>query len=522
MSERFEAIVIGGGPNGLAAAAALAQAGRKVLLLEAGPVLGGAAAAHEFAPGFKAPVSHLVTHLAPEVITALRLEERGLRWTATDRATALPDPDEKPIELTADVARTAESIRSVSPADAAQWPRMMGDLNLFARTLAPFLSRVPPRIMSGRLADVREAGMLGLALRRMGREPMREFLRVVGMNIFDLTDEYLTHPRLRAAVCFDAVLGNKLAPRSPNSVLSLLYRLASGDGGRIRQPEGGMTGVIQAMERAANTLGVTTRTGTRVLRIGVDGDRIGGVTLDNGDTIESPMVFSTVGPRRTLIDLLGAKYVDVNMARRLGNFRDKGCVAKVHLALNAAPTVIGLATFQLDGRIVLARSPDAIETAFDPIKYRRMPESVVLEATLPSLHDPSLAPAGKHVMSIAALYAPYDLAGGWTDAAKADLQEKVLSALDGPMHGIRDLIDAVEVLPPPEIEARTGSPGGHWHHGELQPDQMFTLRPVPFLGQYAGPVKGLYLCGAGSHPGGGVSGLPGLVSVRAALGKEAA
>jgi len=518
-----DVLVVGGGHNGLALAALLAKAGRKTILVEAGETVGGAAQTVEFAPGFRVShVAHLCHHLHPEIVRRLELERHGLAFAAVGVPTTALAAEGRHLTLGGAYGERLEG--EVAEAERAAWAALRAKLLKYAGVLKPFLAEIPPRLKHGGPASLMTLGKLGLSIRRLGRDDMREFLRMLLMNVADVLDEELSDDRLKGLLAFDAVLGTNLGPRSPNSLMTLYYRLAGEAGsvpGAIALPKGGMGGVVAALANAARAAGVQILTGAPVERILVEGDRAVGVALASGEEIRAPMVASAANPVTTLMSLLGPQHLDAGMVRRLTHVRSKGTVAKLHLALDGPPPFAGVPPAALAGRLVVAPSVGAVERAFDAAKYGGLAEAPMLEILVPSLSDPSLAPAGKHVMSVSAIYAPYGYKEGW-ETGRDLLRDRVLAVLESHAPGIGARVTAVEVLTPTDIEARYRMPGGHWHHGELAIDQMLMLRPVHGLAQYATPIEGLYLAGAGSHPGGNVSGAPALNAARKILGRKGA
>ena len=514
----YDAIVIGGGHNGLACAGLLAKAGRRTLVVEASDTVGGAARTVEFAPGFRVShVAHLLTHLHPEIVRRLELGRHGLAYAATRIPTTALAADGRPLRLEGAFGERLGD--GAAEADRAAWSALRTVLLRYAGVLKPFLAEIPPRLKNGRAADLLTLGKLGLGIRRLGRDDMREFLRMLLMNVADVLEEELSDDRLKGAVAFDAVQGTNLGPRSPNSLMTLYYRLAGEADGvpaGLALPKGGMGAVAAALAAAARAAGAEIRTGAAVASILVENDRAAGVVLASGEEIRAPVVASAMNPATTLLGLLGARHLDTGLVRRLGNIRMKGTVAKVHLALDAAPAFTGVDAAGLGGRLLIAPSIGAVESAFDASKYGELPAEPVMEITVPSATDPDLAPAGKHVVSINAIFAPAVLKEGW-ESGRAGLLARVLAALDRHAPGLSATVVASEVLSPADLEARYRMPGGHWHHGELAVDQMLMLRPAPGLAQYETPMAGLYLAGAGSHPGGGVSGAPALNAARRIL-----
>jgi phytoene dehydrogenase-like protein len=408
-----------------------------------------------------------------------------------------------------------ETLSGASDAEQAAWKQVRAQLLRYAGVLKPLLSRRPPDLGDLSLGDKFSLGGTALALKRLGREDMRDFLRVLLMNVADLTDEQLADDRLKGLLAFDAVLGAHLGPRSPTSLLSLYYRLAGeidGVAGAQAVPRGGMGAIIAAIRTAAERAGVNIRVGRSVRGITVDGGRATGVALADGEEIRARTIISAINPATTFLDLVGARELDTGFVRKVKNIRMKGDAAKLHLALDRPPQFSGLEAAQV-GRLVIAPSTNHVERAFNPSKYGEFSPEPVMEITLPSLADPSLAPDGACVLSAVVQYAPYALREGW-ETGKPKFLAAIMAQLEAYAPGIGKLVRHAELLTPADIETRYRMPGGHWHHGELQADQMLVSRPVAGWSGYDTPIDGLFLAGAGSRPGGGVSGLPGLNAAR--------
>jgi len=515
-----DAIVIGGGHNGLVAATLLARSGRTVQVVEASGTLGGAARTEEFAPGFRvSPVAHLLNRLDPDVARVLRLDEHGLSFGTGISPTVTLSAGTAPVILHGGYG---ERLDGVPGGEAAAWADLRALLLRQTGILKRFLGGPPPTFGELNRKDLMAFGGAGLALVRLGRTEMRDFMRMVLMNVADVADEHLTDNRLKGLLAFDATVGHHLGPRSPTSLLGLYYRLAgeaAGSAGAQIVPKGGMGAVADALVRAAEAAGVTMRTGTPVGRIAVDDGRATAIELESGETLSAPIVVSAINPRTTFLDLVDVRALDIGFVRKLRNVRMAGNVAKLHLALDRPPDIDGLAADLQTGRMVIAPTVDYVERAFNPAKYGEFSDQPAMEITLPSLSDPALAPDGACVLSAVVQYAPYALREGWA-SGKPKFLEKTLAQLEAAIPGIGKLVRHAELLTPADIEERYRMPGGHWHHGELQADQMFVSRPVPGSPGYDTPVDGLYLCGAGTHPGGGVSGLPGFNAARHILDRE--
>lgn len=521
-SERrtWDVVVIGGGHNGLVAAALLAGAGRTVVVVEAAQECGGPARMEEFYPGYRVATAHLLNRLHPDVVRSLDLRRHGLDLAPDE---ALPS-----VALSASgdhlvlYGAYGERLEGAAASEADAWRLLRAQLLRHAGLLKPFLSRRPPELGAQSLAGAAALGRTALALKGLGREDMREFMRNLLMNVADLLDEHLADERLKGLLAFDSVLGCHLGPRSPTSLLGLYYRLtgeAAGIAGAQLSPPGGMGAVTAALGRAAQAAGASIRTGSAVRRIVVEKGRATAVVLDGGEMLAARTIVSAVNPATTFLALVGAPALATGFVRKVANIRMKGDAAKLHLALDGVPGFRGLAGGLLRGRLVVAPSVDHVERAFNPAKYGEFSPEPVMEITLPSLSDASLAPAGACVLSAIVQYAPYGLKEGWA-SGRPRLLAAIMGQLEAYAPGIGRLVRHAELMTPADIEARYRMPGGHWHHGELQADQMLMSRPVAGWSGYDTPVERLFLAGAGCHPGGGISGLPGLNAARRILEGE--
>jgi len=518
MTEHWPVIVVGAGHNGLACAALLARAGRKVLVLEAAAQPGGAAVTRELAPGYRvSAVAHLLHLLDPALASELALSRYGLRLAASGLHTVALSGTAPPIVIDGAEIRRGE----VSVADRAAFAALMPRLARFARLIARQHGRVPPRLAFGSWREALPALSLALDVRRLGQQDMREFLRIATMNVFDVLEEHLASPLLKGALALDGVLGTRLGPRSGNTVYAMLYRQSGclgGLQGALGIPLGGMGAVTEALSAAACAAGVEIRCNAAVRSILVAEGRVAGVQLESGETIEAQTLVSNADPQATLLRLLGARHLEAGFAQRVHHIRAVGTAAKLHLALGALPQFAGVTAAELGQRLVIAPDLGYIERAFNPVKYRGFSQEPILEITIPTVHDTTLAPAGRHVLSAIVQYAPYDLAGGWGQG-RQPLMNAIMAVLERHAPGLGNLVEHAELLTPADIESQFRITGGHWHHGELTLDQIMMLRPVPGAAQYLTPVPGLYLCSAGCHPGGGVMGSAGRNAARVVLGQ---
>jgi phytoene dehydrogenase-like protein len=503
----YDCLVIGGGHNGLVCAATLARGGRSVLVLEAAAQVGGAATTREFAPGFRVSAGAHLLHLMPqELLRELQLGAHGLEWAAQNMPTTALAADGTRMTL-----GDAGAGGGLSAADALAYSDYQARMRRFAAALAPVLSRVPPRLGTADWGDRLALLRIGWQVRKLGRRDMRELLRIGGMNVFDLLEESFDSALLKGALAFDAILGANFGPRSPGTVLTLLYRLAAesaAGGSGLSQPKGGMGALCDVLAKAASAAGARIRTGAPVANVLVEGDRAAGVVLESGERIAAHCVISSADPKTTFLRLLGARHLDAGFVRRVNHIRSRGLAAKLHLALDRAPSFRGASEAHLRGRLLIAPSLQHLEHAYNHAKYGEFSAAPVMEITVPSLNDPTLAPPGQHVLSAIVQYAPYELKEGWPSGRQRFL-DTALDTLEEFAPGIRGCVVGAQLLTPADMEHEFRINGGHWHHGDLAFDQFLLVRPVPGAAQYRTPVDGLFLCGAGCHPGGGVMGIAG-------------
>ncbi len=512
-ADRFDAIIVGAGHNGLVCAAVLAKAGKRVIVLEANDRVGGASVTREFADGFSVSAcAHFLYQLQPKVIKDLGLKPA----LATDSmATISLSADGNPVRI------AGTEVGGVSAADREQYARFRTRMTRYANLLNTYFNREPPRLGTRRPRDLRTLARLGFDLRRLGRADMREFLRLIGMNIHDELVERFESGPLKGAISLDAVLGTHLGPRSPNTLMTYLYRLA-GQQGRVAVPAGGMGSISELLAGVARDRGVLIQTGMPVDRIIVENGRVTGVQTESGVRFDSYTVVSNADPKRTIFELVGARHVETGFVHRMHHLRMRGNAAKLHLALDGLPIMAGLEKKDFAERIVIAPDDDYVERAFNPAKYGETSGEPVVEISFPSFRDTTLAPTGKHVLSAVVQYAPYALKAGWDEAARAAFKDTIVQTIARFAPDIEGRILASELLAPPDIEREFHMTGGHWHHGELALDQFYFVRPVCSAAQYSLPLDGLFLCGAGAHPGGGVSGAAGRNAARTILAREKA
>jgi phytoene dehydrogenase-like protein len=522
IAPRYDAVVVGAGHNGLVAGAYLAKAGHRVLILERREVVGGILAASEPAPGFKVPaLIHTVGRLRASVIRDLGLEFHGLGLIRSDARVLAPLPDGSALTLWGDPIRTAQQIRAYSARDADAYPRFDRRVRVIASFLEHLAAVAPPEIHSPAIGDGLAGLRLGRTFRRLGPKAGRETLRVLPMPVADLVNEAFETDAVRGAIASRAVQFTAMGPWTAGTAAVLLADSAGNDGGAAGQTvfaRGGPAGLARSLASAARSFGAEIRTGCEVVAVTTVDDRATGVALATGEEIGARVVVSGADPKRTLLGLVDPEELGPTLSWRASNIRMPGCTAKVNLALSGPPSFAGVEEMErLTGRIVIAPGIDYLERGADAAKYRRISTEPYLEATIPSLLDPTLAPPGRHVMSVITQWAPYLLRDGTWEAEREGLGDLVVKTLETFAPGLSDLIIAREVLTPIDLERQFALTGGHVLHGEPGLDQFFAWRPLLGYARHRMPIAGLYLCGSGAHPGGGITGAPGANAAREVL-----
>lgn len=498
----YDVIVAGGGHNGLVCAAYLARGGQRVAVLERRAEVGGIA-----------EVLHTAGRLQAGVIDDLDLGEHGLELHRPDVRMAALREDAPALTFWADPERTAEGLRAIAPADADAYPRFDAHLRELAGFVAEVQASTPPRLDRAALGDAAAGLRLARAYRRLGPRAARELTRVLPMAVADLVGEWFTDDAVRAALAVRGTLFTAMGPWSAGTALVLLSDSAGNDGGAPGQTafaRGGPAALALALSRAARAAGAEVRTGAEVAQVLTRNGRIEGVELSTGEQITAPTVACAVDPKTVLRAWLDPVVAGPRMRWRAGTIRTPGATARLDLTLTALPAFTGVdAEEALHGRLVFAPGIDAVEQAFDAWKYGRVSDRPFLEATIPTLHAPGAAGTG-HRMTVLAQWVPY--------AAEPDaVAERVLAVLERHAPGIGGLVEATAVLTPAAIEREYGLAGGHLYHAEPALDQYFAWRPVIGLARHRLGVRGLYLCGAGAHPGGGITGGPGRNAAREIL-----
>ncbi len=528
--QRYDAIVVGGGHNGLVTATYLGAAGLSTLLLERRDTVGGALGTVEIAPSARVPaLAHTVGRLTASVARELNLTGHGLRLVQPAALVTSVGAETGPITLWSDPARTAQALKAVSAADAVAWESFDAEIRALASTLWRLLLMTPPDTKEAN-SDVLVRGLkFGWRYRRLEARHAREFTRMLPMAIADYLEDNLESDALRAMLATRGVRHTAMGPRHAGTTAVMLTDSAGNSGGAAGESvyaRGGPGALAAALASAAREAGVEIRTGAEVIALRDDHERVTGVALADGTELDAAVVVSGLDPRTTLQRLLDPETLGPELGWEVDNLRDRGVTAKVNLALADLPTFAGLdgddGAMRLRGRIVIAPSMRYLDLAADAVKYGRASEAPWLEATLPSLVDPTLvdgAAAGgvKHVMSVIAQTAPYELRDGDWENEREAFGDRVVAALESVAPGIGKLIVARDVLTPVDIERDYGVAGGHALHLEPGLDQWFAWRPLLGYARHRLPVKGLYLAASGAHPGGGVTGLPGKSAAAAVL-----
>jgi phytoene dehydrogenase-like protein len=511
-------VVIGAGPNGLACAFVLARAGLQPLVLERAAQVGGAAVTGEIRTGVRGPIlSHACDAVRGDLARDMALERRGVRFIRPAIASLTPRHDGPPLVIARDVRASVDHLRTAAPADAERWPTFHAELSAAARALAGALVDAPPSVDEPGVRDAWPLVRAARRIRTLGRRGIYGLIRALPMSAADFLEDWFASDTLRATLATRALMGSALGPRAGGTAGLLLLAAA-------RQPDaplaptfvaGGPGMLTRAMADAVREAGGEVRTEAGVRRILEHDRRVRGVVLENGDEIEASTILSSADPQRTLLGLLSPDAVDPTLQWRLRNYRTNGTLAKVNLAVDGLPSFTGVedgtaARSLLAGRVIIAPDIDALDRACDAAKYGELALQPWLECTIPSLTDSSLAPDGTHVVSIYAQAMPYALRNGTWDESRERLRAAVIGRLAEYAPDLPNRITAEQVLTPLDLEREHALTGGHVHHGDMALDQMYALRPAPACAQYRTPIDGLYLCGAGTHPGGGITGHSGV------------
>ncbi len=522
MATAYDAIVIGGGHNGLVAAAYLGRAGKKVLVLERRHLVGGAAVTEEIVPGFKFSVcSYVCSLLRPEIIQDLNLPEHGYQIIPVE-STLTPLSDGEYLFRGADSEENRKEISKFSKRDAEAYPTFGRLMVKIARFVKPQIGMTPPDLTSMSPANLRRLFELRGAFKAADRETLYTFARLMTMSSGDYLDEWFETDALKGTMCASGIIGTFLGPRSPGTAYVLIHHYMGEVDGAFRAwgfVKGGMGMVSESIASAARSYGVDIRVNAEVRQILVRDGRAVGVELATGERIASRAVASGVDPKRTFLRMMDRNVLPQDFVRGIEAYHIEGSSAKVNLALKEPPNFTCMPGDgpHLQGAISISPSVEYIERAYDDAKYGDFSRHPYLDVMVPSAIDPGMAPPGKHIMSIFVQYAPYHLRNGTWDDKREALGDTVVETLAEFAPNLPRAIVGRQVVTPLDLERTIGLTEGNIFHGELTPDQLFFLRPMPGWAQYRTPIRGLYLCGSGAHPGGGVMGAPGYNAAREIL-----
>ncbi len=528
-TNRYDAIIIGGGHNGLITAAYLARAGRKVVVLERRELVGGAAVSEQIFPGFTFSVfSYVVSLLRPEIIRELDLPRHGLHILPLE-STVTPMFNGDYLAGWGDHDQSRRELYRHSPKDADAYDEYGLLMQHMAQAVRPILAMLPPDPTSMSPRDLMGMLKFGKHMRSLGAQKFNALHKLMTMSSADYLDEWFETDVLKATKSASGIIGTFLGPRSPGTAYVLLHHYMGEIDGVFRAwgfAKGGTGGVSEAIAGAARRFGAEVRCNAGVTKVLHSGNRATGVVLENGDELRADTVVSSLDPRRTFMGLVEPKDLPNDFADAIARYKFRGSSAKVNLALSELPRFTcmdgkdeGLRAMALRGAFSISPSMDYVERAYDDAKYGEFSKRPYMDIVIPSMIDPGMAPPGKHVMSIFVQYAPYRVNGGWTDARREALGDAVIDALARFAPNIKSAILHRQVITPLDIERVTGLTEGNIFQGELALHQLFFFRPAPAYARYSSPIRGLWQCGSGTHPGGGIMGASGRLAALEILGR---
>lgn len=527
MTNKYDAIVIGAGHNGLVAATYMAKSGLKVLVVERREIVGGAAVTEQIFPGFDFDAgAHRVGSLHPNLANDLALKRHGVKIVEADPTVFSPSLDERHLLLWRDPRQSVEELRKLSKADAEAWVPFQRLILKASKLLQAVGLVTPPDVTASDARDLWTMLKLGARLRGLGKRDMVEVMRIIPMSVSELLDDWFESDVLKGTLGASGITGMFQGPMASGTVHTLLYQHAGYDAGVIRpttRVQGGVGTLTEALALAAKEHGVLIRAGRAVERVMVKDGRAVGVLLENGEEIGARRVVSNADPRRTFMSLVDTVHLSPEFVRKVRNMRFKGACAKVHLVLGELPKFDGAPAggVHLNGIVSISPSLEYLERAYDDAKYGEPSQRPYLEISIPSVTDPSMSRAVGHAVSILVQYAPYQLKEGTWDSDRRDaLGDTVVQTLAEYAPNVKSTVLQMHVMTPFDIEETYGLTEGNIYHGEVTLDQLFFMRPVPGYARYRTPIEGLYLCGAGTHPGGGVTGVPGYNAAREIMRDE--
>jgi phytoene dehydrogenase-like protein len=523
--QSYDAIIIGAGHNGLVTAAYLAKSGKKVLVLERRPIIGGSAVTEEIFPGFKYSAgAHLAGTFSNDIIAELELKKHGLEILPFDPLLFAPALAGNSLVVPREAAKVAEEIGRFSRADAGKFDSFCSLTKKLSCFLAALNGLALPDGTKTASLNIFELAKLGWKFHRLGEKDMYEFLRILPMSIADLLNEWFESDLLKAALAGSGILGSFVGPRQQGTAFNFLHHQLGESNGALRTGgfvRGGIGNLPQAIAQAAQRFGAKIQTGAEVTQILTKSGTAAGVVVENGEEISGTAIISNADVKRTFLRLMGPTYLDPEFLLQVKNIRSRGIVAKINFALDTLPKFKGgsehVSSAALGGVIHIGPTLDYLERAADDAKYGRFSRQPFLEITIPSVADPSLAPPGKHVMSVWMQYAPYHLRNSNWNAERDALGDTVVNVIEDYATGFKNSILHRQVLTPLDLEQNFGLTEGCIYHAEMSLDQIFFMRPVPGWARYGTPIENLYLCGSGTHPGGGITGLPGYYAAKRVL-----
>jgi len=520
----WDAVIVGGGHNGLVTAAYLARAGLKTLVLERRELVGGCAVTEEVWPGYRvSTAAYLVSLLQERVVRDLELERFGYSVDPKDPPFFSPFPDGRYLFTWKEPQRTLEEIAKYSRRDAAAYPAYEELIERLAVVVESLLLTTPPALPPRGIGDVIDYLKLAAKFRGLPAKDLAALVKIFTQSATDFLDDWFESDELKVTLATDGVIGANGGPRSPGTAYILLHHCMGGVEGRrgvwgfVR---GGMGAVSEAMAASAKSRGAVIRTGAAVERVLVRDGRAAGVVLEGGEEITAKLVASNLDPRLTFLKLVEERVLPDEFVHAIRRYRCEGTSCKINLALSGLPDFLALPGSpgpQHRATMHICPSMEYIERAWDDAKYGSPSRSPLIEMTIPTMYDASLAPEGRHIMGIFLQYAPYKLRHGTWDEMREPFGDRVIELIAEYAPNIRSIIVERQVLTPLDLERRFGITGGNIFHGEMSLDQMFVMRPVAGSAQYRTPLAGLYLCGSGAHPGGGVMGAPGYNAAREIL-----
>jgi phytoene dehydrogenase-like protein len=524
MSARYDAIIVGGGHNGLVTAAYLARAGKKVLVLERREMLGGCAVTEQLWPGYRVSTgAYLISLLQDRIVRELELERFGYRVMPKDPAFFSAFPDGRHLFFWQDEKRTLTEIARFSARDAAAYPKYEAYLESLAVVVESLLLVTPPELPPRGPGDFIEYLKLLARFRNLGPRQITGLVKIFTQSAADFLDEWFESPEIKVTLATDGVIGANGGPRSAGTAYILMHHCMGGVAGKRGLwgfVKGGMGVVSEAIAASARSKGAEIRMNAAVRRVLVRDGRACGVVLDNGDEFQADIVASNLDPKVTFLKLVDAAHLDADFRASIEHFRVEGTSLKMNLALDELPEFTALPGApgpQHGATMHICPSIDYVERAWDDAKYGRPSRNPLIEMTCPTVYDSELAPPGKHIMGIFLQYAPYTLRDANWDDLRQPYGDRILEVVAEYAPNMRNIVRERQVLSPLDLERRFGISGGNIFHGEMSLDQMFFLRPVAGWARYRTPVRGLYLCGSGAHPGGGVMGAPGYNAAREIL-----